>query len=534
MLKQLIKIRLRGMFGTLIGEKGRKKNLSKGKKIAIVCVVIYLIGILGVLSAGIFGSMLQPLKQIGYEWLYFSFLFFGVFVICFIGSIFLTKQEIYDAKDNELLLSLPIRPRDILISRLFSLCILNYLYEGIITIPALVIYFYISSFHIGQCILFLIVFLTFPMFVLILTCLFSWIFEMLLQKLRLKNIFIYVLYIGGFGLYFYGINQLGILIEYLVQNGSSFAEVFRKVMFPIYHLSIAIAECKIESLLLYLVSCILPFWFLYYVLISNFSRLMMGKQVVSKKQWKEKEIRFSSPSFSIMKRKCIQLFSHPLLVLNSISGSIIGVVGIIYLALEKEQVNVLINQIPQGESYIWVGLLGAMIAMNTMTYVSAISISLEGDRLWILKTLPISVKDIFQGIILQHILLAGIPMMIVFIGYHILFPMTLIQSMIAFILGTSLLLFMAYSGLYFDLSFPKLEWINEVSVVKHNVPLFVFSLGFLFLPFVMVAGYFILYYFSISCNIELYTSVWSILFVILAYFSYLLVKKRGEKLFYRL
>ena len=41
------------------------------------------------------------------------------------GSVFMTQTQLYDAKDNELLLSMPIRPLHILMSRMAVLLVLT-------------------------------------------------------------------------------------------------------------------------------------------------------------------------------------------------------------------------------------------------------------------------------------------------------------------------------------------------------------------------------------------------------------------------
>ena len=60
------------------------------------------------------------------EWLYFSLMGIMVIVICFMGSVFMTQNIVYNASDNDLLLSMPIEPRDILLSRVFTILIFDY------------------------------------------------------------------------------------------------------------------------------------------------------------------------------------------------------------------------------------------------------------------------------------------------------------------------------------------------------------------------------------------------------------------------
>lgn len=531
MLKQLIIIRLRGIFGTLIGEKGSKKNLSKGKKIGLTLLSLYCFTAFSTLSINMFTPMLQPFQELGYEWLYFAMLFIGAFGFCFIGSVFLTKQEIYEAKDNELLLSLPIKQGDILLSRVFSLCLLNYFYEGLIVIPCTVVYFMRTSFHIGKFLIFLAVFLTFPLFVLVITCFFAWIFEVIVQKLKLKSFFLYILYMGGIGLYIYGISKITEYTNYLIQNGENVGGTIQKSLFPIYHLSIAIVECNMISLLFYFLSCFIPFYILFFLLKMNFYGLLMGNKITTtKKKWKEEDIQIASPSFALVKRKMIQIFSNPMIVLNSLQGSIMGIGAFTFAIIKRDYILEIGRQFSNDNQYMWIGVISLLLMVNVLNFVSAVGVSLEGDRLWILKTLPITEKEIIKGFYYLNLIVTGIPMFVIYMGYCVIFPMTILQMVLALCFGICIFLFFTSCGLVFDLSYPKLQWTSEVSAIKHNFPLMFYFFAVMMLPMIMIFGYIFLS-FAGNLNVEIYILICSAIFGILGGIFYWILQKKGEQLF---
>ena len=104
-----------------------------------------------------FNMVLEPFTAIGYEWLYFGIMAVLIVLLCFIGSVFTTQQEIYGAKDNEILLSMPIKTSDILLSRIFVVLIINYLYEVLIALPGGIVYFTQVPFDLLKLLFFLIV-----------------------------------------------------------------------------------------------------------------------------------------------------------------------------------------------------------------------------------------------------------------------------------------------------------------------------------------------------------------------------------------
>ena len=165
MLKSLVKIRLQGLFFRSL-KTAKKESPSFGKIIFMLLIIGYVAVVFGLMFGVMFNEILKPFSLIGYEWLYFGIMGILVVLLCFIGSVFVTQQEIYGAKDNELLLSMPIKTKDILLSRVFVLLIVNYLYEALIVVPGMIVYFYQTSFDLIKFLFFLIVIITLPLLAL--------------------------------------------------------------------------------------------------------------------------------------------------------------------------------------------------------------------------------------------------------------------------------------------------------------------------------------------------------------------------------
>ena len=240
--------------------KGSKnKNAGIGKLALMVLVFAYIAIVFGSMFGYMFNMVLEPFTAIGYEWLYFGIMAVLIVLLCFIGSVFTTQQEIYGAKDNEILLSMPIKTSDILLSRIFVVLIINYLYEALIAIPGGIVYFTQVPFDLLKLLFFLIVIITLPLLALALSCAFGWLMAMLMKRIRNKTIITMVLSLGFLGLYFYLINKLPEYLVALVANGKSIGEAIQNTLFPIYHLALAISDVNVVSLLLYLVCSVGPF-----------------------------------------------------------------------------------------------------------------------------------------------------------------------------------------------------------------------------------------------------------------------------------
>lgn len=87
-----------------------------------------------------FSSICMPLHELGLGWLYFAIAGLMAFMLTFIGNVFATQTQLFDAKDNELLLSMPIAPKFILGSRMLLLLALDLGYVLLVMGPAGVVY----------------------------------------------------------------------------------------------------------------------------------------------------------------------------------------------------------------------------------------------------------------------------------------------------------------------------------------------------------------------------------------------------------
>src|SRR5690606_20059 len=111
-------------------------------------------------------------------WLYFALVAIIAFVFMFVGGVMMTQSVLYEAKDNDLLLSLPIPSGMILLSRMLSLLVMAFLLQAAVAVPAGVVYLmhYAPSFT-GVA-FFLIAFLFLPLMAVALSSLLGWLIAM--------------------------------------------------------------------------------------------------------------------------------------------------------------------------------------------------------------------------------------------------------------------------------------------------------------------------------------------------------------------
>ena len=128
MIRTLLALRFRAFLASLAGTLNRSR--VKRKKVAgswiLLCILgIYVLGASCAMMYLLFDSLAEPYHMMGLDWLYFGFAGTLALGIALLGSVFASQSQLYDAKDNALLLSMPIPPGKILMSRMLPLLAMN-------------------------------------------------------------------------------------------------------------------------------------------------------------------------------------------------------------------------------------------------------------------------------------------------------------------------------------------------------------------------------------------------------------------------
>lgn len=181
---------------------------------------------------------------------------------------------------------------------------------------------------------------------------------------------------------------------------------------------------------------------------------------------------------ALCKREFRRYFSSSIYVTNTIIGPIMGCVlsGALLVSgtdFLKELLPLPVD-LEEMVPFVMAGVFGMMP-------VTAVSISMEGKNWWIVKSLPLSVKNILDGKILMNLLLI--------LPFYLLSEFLLIfalrpgagEFLWLVLIPAVLILFSCVYGITVNLHFPVLEWDNEVRIVKQSASTLLGGMGGLIL-----------------------------------------------------
>lgn len=268
----------------------------------------------------------------------------------------------------------------------------------------------------------------------------------------------------------------------MLQNLSAFVmEMLESVYPPAVWLGSAVVRADISGVLLCAFLSLAVFAAVAAVTVFSFRKISQSLYgSFAKHNYQMGRLRADSLSGALCKREFRRYFSSSVYVTNTILGPIMGCVlaGAVLLS----GVDFLKEFLPLPVDLE--GMLPLVTAgMFCMMPATAVSVSMEGKNWWIVKSLPLSVKNILDAKILMNLLLE--------LPFYVLAELFLIAALRPsawdllwlVLVPAVMILFSSVYGITINLYFPVMEWENEVRIVKQSASAAIGGLGGLILAF---------------------------------------------------
>lgn len=506
-LKILLKNNINLLLGKLQGKKERKKA-----GIAITLLTFGVVGILLLYSLQAY-SMFKGLGALGLNdlCLFHAFLTaLSVIVILGIMRVGAGNKN----SDDDLLLSLPIKKSDIIISKTLNKYVFDLFFSTTLILPYIILYQIFSSFN--AIILFkglLCIFLL-PLLSVGISYVLDFVLARSFNKFKNGKMFKTILTILVFVIVM--ILMLVKTFFYGSVNPENMQTYFSDRFFSNLFLNFLISN-NIYNLFGVLSLTIIPFILGMILYSLNYGKTFLGYKS------NNKVLKFNNTNSSIgglLKKEISTYFSTIPWISNTIIGSLfILVLSILFATMGIEKIFAYLG------ATISVELLPALISvilctLVSTTLISCSSISLEGKNFWIIKSSPINekhlllAKSLLQIIITLPFIIIGTT--IIAITMHLSF-----LDMITLITFPILLTFiLSFSGVLINLYFPVLEFEDETKVVKQSFSTLLTMLLGIILSALLVGIYFLFKFLpikyilliSISAYILILTTVVTLLF----------------------
>ena len=489
MLKALIRTRMAALLYSLGRGLRGKKSRSPLAKIGIAALFLY-VGVCFIFMFYVLWAQLcEPFHEMGMGWLYFALVGCIAIVICFIGSVMMTKAQLFDAKDNELLLSMPVPPAAILASRMVMLLILNLIMEALVVGPALAVWCGLFAPGAGQIAIFVIAFLALSLVPLALSCIFGWGIAAISSRVRSKNAVSLILSIGFLAAYFIVYSRIGEYITGLISNGAAIADAMRSALPPLYFLGNSIESGSLGQLALFALCAAIPFALVYLLLSKSFIGIATRRTGGVHKKYEAKELRVSSVKSALIRKELARLTSSSMYMMNAGIGLLFLLAGAVLLLINKNMVLGLFAQmqLPSGLSAALLSCAACFVI--GMTTFSAPSVSLEGKSIWLMQTMPLEPYEVLRAKAMMHVYVTLPLTLLASLAISIACAPDIATVVLVFLLPALLTLVMAFLGVAVNLRFPKLGWTNEIEAVKQGISVLIAMFAGMALAGLPIIGY---------------------------------------------
>lgn len=458
----LIRLNLKNMLGSL------KKKQKKGSLLA---------GSAGLVLLGLFLAFCMTVNALSTAELYrlaglpqatlFSGSLYALLIT--LSMAVMRSGAAQKSSDADLLLSLPISRSVILLAKSAALYLFEAIPLTVFFLPFLIVYCITMSAGMLVVLRGLLVLLLTPLLPVGISYLLSWLFFCLGSRLRnpqhIATAFALVLLVAY------------LLFVFMVSGNSAAApdiqSQFRSFP-PAAWMMQFIAFGDLSGFVAFLALTVLPF-----ALGVRLSARIFGREMRSfHSQNKTLDFRPHSPLRALLRKESRRYFSSSTYVVNTIFGLVMMVAATAALLIFRSRVLELLALVPM-LSHAAAPLLTAAYSWIVSTVsISAVSVSLEGRSLWLLKSLPVQVRDIFAAKILFNVIIVAPVALVCTVCSACALDLPFGDAL-AVVLATLLAaLLIAVVGLCFNLLFPRLDWTDESAVVKRSMSMMLsFFLG---------------------------------------------------------
>lgn len=475
MTKALLKKQMLEVFSWLY--KGRKTGKRRSAKGIVGYVVLYLFvfGSVGSMFYMAADMLCAPLVAAGMGWLFWCLMGLLTIVLGVFGSVFTTYTSLYQAKDNDLLLSMPIPASRIMLIRLLGVYAIGLMYELMVIIPTQIVWFRTVPFSAVGAVFVVLIPLVLSVLVLVLTAVLGWVVALIAGRLKHKNMVTVFASLAFIAIYYYVYGQAYSMLQSILVNAEAVGDKMKSILYPLYHMGLA-AEGNVLSMLIFTAIIGALFGIVYAVLSRSFIKLATANRGAAKTAYKRQKAKVSPVGRALLQKELRRFLGSSNYMLNCGLGILLMPIAAVLLVWKAGDLQMFLSE-PLLQKYIPLFAVGAICMIATMNDMTAPSVSLEGKNLWLAQSLPITGREALMAKLKLHLLLTLIPAVPLLVVVEWLIKPTLFLAIMMPVTTVLFVVLMAALGLSINLKMPNLNWTSEVVPIKQSMSVMIALFG---------------------------------------------------------
>ncbi len=512
---------------------GKKKG--KSSMILPLILTIYLMFTIGANASIVF----DLLSKNGQTHALLSVFAFGVSIMTFIEGVYKAGPLIFNCKDDDLLLSLPLKRRMVIFVRVFKFYVFEVLFNSLFLLPVIIAYIPFGNIDVTYFITSLIMLLLLPVIPIVISCIFGAITSSVSSKSKYKNLIQIVFTMGILLLVFYFSFNIQGIKNFLVNNVSTLNANIMKYYYPAGMYGKLVSNFNIIDLLIFILINVLSFSIMVFIVSKVYFKVnteLKSVKVSNKKSSKNLNYNKNSVTKSLIKKEIKTFFNIPVFIINSGFGLVLFIVIAVILTfkidsiipfLEKSDMGVTITKKTIMDN-LSIVILVLLIFTSFLTSITSSVISLEGKKINIVKSLPVKVKTILMSKVYACLFITTPVLLIGDLILFIRFKTNIIEAVFLIVLSILMPLTTHFIGILVNLKYPKLDYESSAEVVKQSTSSFISVMAGLVIMMFLTG-------FVIALATILHASIillgLTVLFIIINLILYSILVTRGVKNF---
>ena len=420
--------------------------------------------------------IMDQLHPVNMDFVLLAMFVFLTSILTIIEGIYKAGNLIFNCKDDNLLLSLPIKRSTVVFIRIFKFYLFELMYNSVFLVPSMIVYAIFVHPSISYYVVSIIAILVFPIVPILISCLLGTVITYLASKFKGKNIAQTIItMIVLLGIMYFSYNSDNLLGN-LAQNAASVNSFITKVYFPAGMYIELVTNFNYLILLEFIAIHIVLFALIVLIIGRVYFRINSGfKSVKTRKSNGTYKIKTSTPIGALIKKELKRFVNSTVFITNAGFGLVLFLIGCILLVVkydgfvESIMVAGPVVSMDLIANYLPIIFFGFLCFTCFMTSITSSMISLEGRTFNILKSLPIKPYKVVQAKVLTA-LIVMLPCLLVgdlmiFIKFHF----DIINIFLLLIASVTLAFVAETMGIIINLRYPKMDATNDTEVVKQSL-----------------------------------------------------------------
>lgn len=392
-------------------------------------------------------------------------------IITLVFTLIHSSGTLFGFTDYDMIMSLPVPRSSVIISRLLTVYLGNLVFGGLVLLPAMAVFMNGSGAPAVLWLSALLIWLLAPLLPMILSMTIGVVITAISVRFRHKNLVVTILSLvatlGTMALSFSMQSMdIDLLADLSLQLGNAIGHLYP----PAALVTAALSERNVLALLAFALLSITAA-VLFIVLLSKVYTKINSALFTQHTPTVYRVTRLSTATAdkALYRRELKLLTSYPVYLLNTCIGTVMMVGSILVLKFFGSQQLSDMLQIPGLQNMLQHMAPFFPALFVAMSSTTAASLNMEGKNRWILSSLPVSAKAIFDSKIMVNltVLLPAIFFSSLLLSMTI--SLSFVSILMVFITPAIYAVFIAVAGLAVNLRFLKYDWKSPQEAVKQSM-----------------------------------------------------------------